>query len=294
MADISPRGIDFFPAKSKYGKVGAWRYCADATTWLGDRPLVSGVSDMKTRSHLRFLILCMVSALVVASLHPIPAGAMSPKSARKELKQWGIVPSGEELVKAVEEDDKQVVEMLLDAGIDANSAGALEKAIHAENKPMAWMLLNRGANPNRSPFLAAEAQRGNLELASMLLKFGADPNREQPLVSAAREGRLEIARILIDNGADKNHGHPLLGAVGNGHTAIVRLLLERGANPNQGRPLVIAAEKGRVEIVNLLLKYGAHPVSMTDKYRGGGALGAARNNGHDEVAGILLKAEAEE
>lgn len=95
------------------------------------------------------------------------------------------------LHRAVENDRREIVELLLDGGADPNLKG-----------------VNTGGYENETPLLQA-AFWGRPEIAALLVKRGADVNAAAergivPLHEAARMGNLAIADLLLKNGAHVN------------------------------------------------------------------------------------------
>ena len=135
-------------------------------------------------------------------------------------------------------------------------------------------LLDEGVDPNRadrggwSPMYIA-AGMGHEEVVKLLLDSGVDPNEPDgfghgwtPLQVAAGEGHIDVVELLLDRGADANKADedgrtPLHTATGDGHKDVVQLLLSRGADSNNSdvsgeTPLTVALNEGHIDIANTL------------------------------------------
>ena len=128
---------------------------------------------------------------------------------------------------------------------------------------------------------------------------------ELDLFEAAAVGDVELLRRLLDAGADPNAFAPdgvtpLTLASFFKRSDAVRLLLDRGADVHlrarheefQVLPIhSAAADGGSPEIVGMLLDAGADP--NAEQPGGFTALGAARQEGNDELERLLLERGAE-
>lgn len=121
-------------------------------------------------------------------------------------------------VRAAELDDVEILQLLLDRGIDVNTCD--ERGFHLLHaaarcqQPLVSLLLERGARPDvvddrgKQPIHTA-AVRDNLRAVKALLAAGAridarDHQGRQPIHDAAEWGRLDMVRFLISRGADPN------------------------------------------------------------------------------------------
>ena len=153
---------------------------------------------------------------------------------------------------AVQRDDLDIVDALLEAGADARAANRY------------------GATP-----LYVACQNGNAAIIGRLLKAGADarsasPDGETMLMTAARTGKVEAVRLLLAHGADptareQSRGQTaLMWAASENHADVIHALVEAGAGVNVRSSggftaLLFAVRAGRVEAVRALLAGGASP-----------------------------------
>lgn len=157
--------------------------------------------------------------------------------------------SYEDFFKAIELDQAEVVEKLLERGFDPNSP-----------------------NPQGQPALMLAMQKSSNKVAEVLLNWKttnlsiSNPQSETPLMLAAITNQLVWAQKLIDKGADVNQKGwtPLHYAATKGHIEMMRLLMEHHAyldaeSPNGTTPLMMAAHYGTPMATKLLLEEGADP-----------------------------------
>lgn len=186
--------------------------------------------------------------------------ADSQSDARKALEAKRIPVTEGEFLRQVERGDKSLVELFLQAGINAN------------------------ANVDGGSALTLAAVKGHADIAQMLIAKGADVyvrNKEglTPLMGAIigeRKGSVSLVSLLLDRGADVNattatmaRGHaitPLFIAIQKGDKDLVQFLITRGANVNQKgnngdemSPLAWAQLNKQQDIANLLAANGAKP-----------------------------------
>ena len=157
--------------------------------------------------------------------------------------------SYEDFFKAIEFDQAEVVQNLLERGFDPNSP-----------------------NPQGQPALMLAMQKSSNKVAEVLLNWKgtnlsiSNPQSETPLMLAAITNQLVWAKKLIDKGADVNQKGwtPLHYAATKGHIEMMRLLMEHHAyldaeSPNGTTPLMMAAHYGTPMATKLLLEEGADP-----------------------------------
>jgi ankyrin repeat protein len=228
------------------------------------------------------------------------------------------------LADAVEHGSAATVRELLAKKPDVNAPQAdgmtaLHWAAHHENVETVKLLLGAGANPkavNRYGVmpLSLACTDGNAAIVELLLDAGADPNAalpggETPLMTAARTGRLGVVKSLLARGAgvnDREHKNQtaLMWAAAEGHVDVVDALLKSGADyrtalPSGFTPLFFAVREGRTGVVQRFLEAGLDVnEAMRPERRAGGkrrpstALLLAIENGHFDLASVLLKAGA--
>lgn len=230
------------------------------------------------------------------------------------------------LADAAEKADWSKVRTLLKEKAVANAVqkdgmSALHWAVHHDDFEITKLLLAAGAKAaaeNRygvTP-LSLACTNGNADVIKALLSAGADANTtlrggETVLMTAARTGRVEPVKALLDAGAkvdakDRKDQTALMWAAADGHTAVIELLIKAGAERNARlksgfTPMLFAVREGRIDAVTVFLKAGvdANEAIQTKRNAGGfaapdglSALNLAVENGHFELAVILLKAGA--
>ncbi|XP_020956050.1 ankyrin repeat domain-containing protein 17 isoform X13 [Sus scrofa] len=216
----------------------------------------------------------------------------------------------------------EMVRFLLEAGADQEHKTdemhtALMEACMDGHVEVARLLLDSGAQVNmpadsfESPLTLA-ACGGHVELAALLIERGAsleEVNDEgyTPLMEAAREGHEEMVALLLGQGANINaqteetQETALTLACCGGFLEVADFLIKAGADIELGcsTPLMEAAQEGHLELVKYLLAAGCvsnttaganvHATTAT----GDTALTYACENGHTDVADVLLQAGAD-
>ncbi|MDR0646701.1 MAG: ankyrin repeat domain-containing protein, partial [Elusimicrobiota bacterium] len=119
--------------------------------------------------------------------------------------------NAEKLRKAARDGDIETVSALLQAGVDPNIIGDFGNALlwvaSEGHKEIVEILLKDGIEAdNGSTALMVAARHGHKEIVKILLKAGVDPNIKDPigmtaLSGAALNGRKEIVEILKEAGA---------------------------------------------------------------------------------------------
>lgn len=188
--------------------------------------------------------------------------------------------SYEDFFKALELDQAEVVQNLLERGFDPNSP-----------------------NPAGQPALMLAMQKSSNKVAEVLLNWKTtnlsihNPQSETPLMLAAITNQLDWAKKLIAHGADVNQQGwtPLHYAATKGHMEMMRLLMEHHAyldaeSPNGTTPLMMAAHYGTPMATKLLLEEGADP--RLKNQLGINALAFARKANKPESAQYIEAFEA--
>uniref|UniRef100_A0A8C2TNZ9 Ankyrin repeat and KH domain containing 1 n=1 Tax=Coturnix japonica TaxID=93934 RepID=A0A8C2TNZ9_COTJA len=215
-----------------------------------------------------------------------------------------------------------MVRFLLEAGADQEHKTdemhtALMEACMDGHVEVARLLLDSGAQVNmpadsfESPLTLA-ACGGHVELAALLIERGAnleEVNDEgyTPLMEAAREGHEEMVALLLAQGANINaqteetQETALTLACCGGFSEVADFLIKAGADIELGcsTPLMEAAQEGHLELVKYLLAAGMCPIQIfranvhATTATGDTALTYACENGHTDVADVLLQAGAD-
>ncbi|XP_066561255.1 ankyrin repeat, SAM and basic leucine zipper domain-containing protein 1 [Amia ocellicauda] len=178
-------------------------------------------------------------------------------SSRKHERLPVSIPAEDQISsykRAIQSGDVQLVEQLLDSGMDVDSRLGFEWtplmcAAHVANYELAQILLDRGANANFSKdhftvlmaaCTASAPEDKIVKCVELLLCRNANANlhnksRMSPLMFAARDGYAKVITLLISHGAEVNaqdvNGYTaLMFAVQYARETAVLKLLELGAN----------------------------------------------------------------
>lgn len=225
------------------------------------------------------------------------------------------------LADAIEKKDAAAIRTLItDTDINAaqvDGMTALHWAAYHDDLNLAKNLLAHGANARAQnrygvTSLSLACTNGNAALIEALLAAGADANAplhggETPLMTAARTGKLAAIKALLAHGADANAKLPsgqtaIMWAAAEGHTAVVEALVAAGADFRATvatglTPMLFAARAGHADVVRALIKAGVDVNTVTQSTmrlnaklprKGSSALVLAVENGHFELASILL------
>jgi len=200
-----------------------------------------------------------------------------PQFKRDEVARLGYNFTPQGLLKSVEDNNQDVVQVFLSCGVDLEVRDErdwtpLMISSFNGNEEFALLLIKCGAKINardRNGYTPLHwgAFNGYGNVVRALLQKGADPNAVSQfgwtaLMQAATRGHLLACAYLIAQGADVNIATvdgwtALHKAANNGHTQIVKLLLEKGADRNARyqdgtTPLDLATKAGQPEIIALL------------------------------------------
>ncbi len=201
----------------------------------------------------------------------------------------------------------QIIDILLDAGMDINLKNfqgltALDIAIAEKNTETIKFLLKKGAKITKNGYtniFEAFVKSKDIEFIKWLLENHYD---EEMVTDAAFEacyyGNLEILKTFIENGLNINVGEKysketlLMKASYNGQVNIVRYLIEKGSDVNlksseKNTALMFAAGGGHLEIVKILVEKGSD-LNAVNKY-GWNALMQAVLVNHYKIVEYLLE-----
>jgi ankyrin repeat protein len=203
---------------------------------------------------------------------------------------------GNEVIwEAIRSDRKEVVQMLLDNGVDVNAffypgnrryCGTLQIAASTGNASMVRYLIERGAKVNfdglnRAHNLPIEiaALCGHKEVVQLLLEQGADPSRA--IRRAAKGGQPRIVKFLLDKYPDlpqREEGdvgrETLWNAMASKNLTAIDILVESGVSLNEGYeyeatlPINLAKQGYGTWVVEHLISLGAEDtkeVTYADK-----------------------------
>uniref|UniRef100_A0A670K5T3 Ankyrin repeat domain 17 n=1 Tax=Podarcis muralis TaxID=64176 RepID=A0A670K5T3_PODMU len=212
----------------------------------------------------------------------------------------------------------EVARVLLEngAGINTHSnefkESALTLACYKGHLEMVRFLLEAGADQEHKTdemhtALMEACMDGHVEVARLLLDSGAQVNMpadsfESPLTLAACGGHVELAALLIERGANleevNDEGYtPLMEAAREGHEEMVALLLGQGNCNNiqwnlwlrTGSLMRVSSFCASAHLTVLVSGANVHATTAT----GDTALTYACENGHTDVADVLLQADAD-
>ncbi|KAK2541717.1 Ankrd17 [Columba guinea] len=200
----------------------------------------------------------------------------------------------------------KIVKLLLAHGADVNAQSstgntALTYACAGGYVDVVKVLLESGAsiedhNENGHTPLMEAGSAGHVEVARVLLENGAGINthsnefKESALTLACYKGHLEMVRFLLEAGADQEHKTDEM------HTALMEACMVAPViyEESQTNGLVLAfLKEGESEDLTLLFigAVGANVHATTAT--GDTALTYACENGHTDVADVLLQAGAD-
>ncbi|BCK87863.1 hypothetical protein MIZ01_1660 [Sideroxyarcus emersonii] len=202
-----------------------------------------------------------------------------PEYKRNELLQYGYDFTANGLLKSVDDNNQNAVQIFLSCGVDLEVRDdrnwtPLMVAAFNGNLAFAELLIKCGArvstqDKNGYTPLHWAAYNGHTEVLKMLIEKGAEPDAPSQfgwtaLMQAATRGHLITCAYLISRGADVNASTSdgwtsLHKAANNGHTQVVKLLLDKGANrfakyQDGSTPIDLAIKAKHLDIVDLLNK----------------------------------------
>ncbi|KAI1075644.1 ankyrin [Whalleya microplaca] len=232
---------------------------------------------------------------------------------------------------AIQRDDCDMLQHLIEAGADASDEDALAHAARGHTEILRLLLdhaprLSTRTKSFRTRAVVSAIKQGheNLQCLDMLIMSGGIDLTSvvgvyAPLALAIdQDGNgfadFPLTRRLLDAGCDPNnvaelpdYNNPrrekntgLLKAIKMKNKYLVRFLIDRGANVNheatlgiRQTPLQAAAEESSLAIAEFLLQRGAEVNGKPAEYYGGTALQFAAMSGNCNIAALLLERGAD-
>lgn len=138
-----------------------------------------------------------------------------------KMYEFGWRPSSENIIGAVQKNDDEILDWLIEHGAKPTQGAGLETAADRGTTRQIDILLAAGAqltdiNPLHMAAGYAHVYPGRMEMMQHLVKVGCDvnawdsvlPERQQrgtALCYACRHGNVEAAKWLLEHGADKSY-----------------------------------------------------------------------------------------
>ncbi|CAO2637256.1 2-5A-dependent ribonuclease [Lemmus lemmus] len=211
--------------------------------------------------------------------HDMPKDGATSSSSQRTIDEDSLL-----LIKAVEKENVDRIQQLLDRGADVNVCEdiggwtPLHNAVQLGRVDIVDLLLRHGADPHQrkkngaTPFIIAGIH-GDVRLLQRFLSEGADVNECDcngftAFMEAAEYGRVEALRFLFDKGANVNLRR---------ETTDDKRRLKKGGST----ALMSAAEKGHTEVLSILLNDMGAEVDARD------------NMGRNALIRTLLKSDSE-
>ncbi|KFA29079.1 ankyrin repeat domain-containing protein [Xanthomonas vasicola] len=201
----------------------------------------------------------------------------------------------EALVLAAKHGHTECVKRLLKGGnpLQGDSQALYDAARHGHADVVFQLLLCSDAKARDSRALIAACREGHLEVVKHLLPYSSKIQCAQHgFAAAAENNHADVVEFLIEAGLPDPEDTYALGlnvAAANGHERVVRTLLgaivttHRAPRDFGEEALQSAARNGHAGIVKSILEF-AHKTAYPEL-----ALHVALENGHDEVADILVR-----
>ena len=217
-----------------------------------------------------------------------------PEYKRHEVERLGYEFSSNGLLKSVEDNNQNAVQIFMTCGVDLEVRDErnwtpLMVAAFNGNLELALLLIKCGSRLSTrdktgyTPLHWA-AYNGHIDMVKMLLEKGAEVDFPSQfgwtaLMQAATRGQLLVCAYLLFRGADVNASSTdgwtsLHKAANNGHVEVVKLLLSKGANrfakyQDGSTPIDLAIKARHLDIVDMLNKHvdvkkpdGSEPLSI--------------------------------
>jgi ankyrin repeat protein len=204
------------------------------------------------------------------------------------------------LISSVKLGKDQLVEMLIENGLDPNTPGpsgelALHEAVAARKSETVHLLLEMGANANirsvNSPVAVLD-----MAIRETDNKISANLTKQQR--EDEQKSRREMVDMLVLGGAAvspsvKSHVDLLFSASKDGNDQIAGALLRGGMDANAigsaGNPVLHpAVRSGNVQLVRLLLENSAD-IIFQDVFSENSALDIAKTSGNEEIVQLLVE-----
>ncbi len=269
----------------------------------------------KLKLWLRLICVLVISTAILLDAGALACVFFAPDQHKRRFeKQSAFYQSG--LHEAVERGNVERTKAILrkDPDLiyerDYHNDGVLIMAARNDDKSMVETLLQHGANASEGnrgvSALHVAVGKNNLEIVGLLIDRGAQINVEDqkgrtPLTCAKASGSTEMIRLLSERGGKETdyEAHRikaaearLIKAVQKGNIPHVEQLLDQGlsidtAAGNGHCLLDFAAERGDIEMGRFLISCGAS-VTRTDRY-GRTALHWASGEGNAEMVRFLIE-----
>ena len=199
---------------------------------------------------------------------------------------------------AVDDDDLEILQILLNAGADVNACfknsrrTALTRAVEKQSIGIVKFLLGSGADVNGYTLAHDSPEYSDLPLLIGDGYHSDDTLNYTPLQAASFHQDTEIAKILIEAGADVNMDctAPILSE---SRGFIMTIRKHEDHLVFYGTAVQIAARQGNVSLIRLLYHAGADVNAPAYRWGGRTALQAAVEGENYSVIGFLLAAGAD-
>lgn len=179
------------------------------------------------------------------------------------------------LLRAVDAEQPSVVDSLIENGVDlvAHGLPALDKAAGKGDQAIVQLLIDAGVDANGtwgtggSSALYSAARNGDVDMVNLLVARGASVatanNRSAPLHVAAKSGHSEVVEALLLNGAPATL-NDLYVALENRRSEIAQILLDQLDvdsldRKSTDRLLITADQRGQTSIVQQLFVAAGGP-----------------------------------